>query len=115
VGKYLDSCEEASTPWFSGKYFVEVSSPGVERPLFTEEHFRRFVGRTARFQMKSKDKFDARIDSCQDGVVVAVLGDGSHSSFNVADIRKANVVFEFGAEKNDKHDVKKGSKRGGTK
>ena len=28
-------------------YNLEVSSPGIERRLRTEEHFRRFVGRTA--------------------------------------------------------------------
>ena len=26
-------------------YFLEVSSPGLNRPLFTEEHYKRFIGR----------------------------------------------------------------------
>jgi len=31
-----------------GRYSVEVSSPGRERPLTKPEHFQRFVGRRAR-------------------------------------------------------------------
>ncbi len=34
-----------------GQFTLEVSSPGVERPLFTGEHFARFVGETAAVQL----------------------------------------------------------------
>jgi ribosome maturation factor RimP len=33
------------------RYALEVSSPGIERPLTKPEHFRRFVGRRARVRM----------------------------------------------------------------
>lgn len=32
---------------FPGAYMLEVSSPGIDRPLRTPEHFTRFVGETA--------------------------------------------------------------------
>ena len=34
------------------RYTVEVSSPGIERPLTKPEHFRRFVGRRARVRTR---------------------------------------------------------------
>lgn len=33
-------------------YSLEVSSPGLDRPLRTPEHFRRFLGQTARVRMQ---------------------------------------------------------------
>jgi len=35
----------------SGNYTLEVSSPGVERPLFNAAHFRRFIGHRAAVRM----------------------------------------------------------------
>ena len=32
---------------FPGAYMLEVSSPGIDRPLRTPEHFNRFAGQTA--------------------------------------------------------------------
>src|SRR5215210_224169 len=34
------------------RYALEVSSPGVDRPLTKPEHFRRFVGRRARVRTR---------------------------------------------------------------
>ncbi|NOZ54235.1 MAG: ribosome maturation factor RimP [Gammaproteobacteria bacterium] len=34
-----------------GDYNLEVSSPGLDRPLFTLEHFERFVGRNAKVHL----------------------------------------------------------------
>ena len=34
-----------------GRYTLEVSSPGLDRPLFDLEHFQRFVGHQVRIQL----------------------------------------------------------------
>jgi len=34
------------------RYALEVSSPGIERPLTKPEHYTRFVGRTARIRTR---------------------------------------------------------------
>lgn len=51
VSLALDSAEAGDTPALSrllaGAYNLEVSSPGIERPLSRLPHFRRFVGRLA--------------------------------------------------------------------
>ena len=41
--RLIDAALEANDP-IDGAYTLEVSSPGLERPLRTPEHFRRFVG-----------------------------------------------------------------------
>jgi ribosome maturation factor RimP len=37
-------------------YALEVSSPGIERPLTKPAHFRRFLGRRARFRVREADE-----------------------------------------------------------
>ena len=44
VNRFLD---ENDIPELEGRYYLEVSSPGVERPLFTPEHYARFQRREA--------------------------------------------------------------------
>jgi len=36
---------------FQGRYFLEVSSPGINRPLFELEHYRRAIGRTVKIRL----------------------------------------------------------------
>jgi ribosome maturation factor RimP len=42
----------------SGAYTLEVSSPGINRPLKRPEHFARFVGK--RIRVRTRDKIDGR-------------------------------------------------------
>lgn len=35
-----------------GEYTLEVSSPGLDRPLRTQAHFQRFIGETVRVEMR---------------------------------------------------------------
>jgi ribosome maturation factor RimP len=37
-----------------GGYDLEVSSPGLDRPLYTVEQFRRYVGEAVRIRLKAK-------------------------------------------------------------
>jgi len=36
-----------------GNYDLEVSSPGMDRPLFTAEHYERYVGREANIRLRT--------------------------------------------------------------
>lgn len=62
-GISLDDCERVSVQVtgildindpIRGAYDLEISSPGFDRPLFTLEHFRRFIGHTAQIQLHQK-------------------------------------------------------------
>ncbi len=74
------------------KTSLEVSSPGVERPLRTPEHFRRFVGTEVAVKLRAGTEGDRRVagpieDADDEGVVVA----GRRLAY--ADIERARTVF----------------------
>ena len=56
---------------FPGAYTLEVSSPGIDRPLRTMDHFRRFVGEKA--VVKTTGPIEGR--STFTGVIVSAEGD----------------------------------------
>jgi len=55
----------------SGNYTLEVSSPGVDRPLFAPEQFARFLGERAKVGLKLPQDGRRRLQ----GVIAAVDGD----------------------------------------
>ena len=81
-----------------GGYTLEVSSPGVNRPLRKPEHFARFVGRRVRLQTEEmiggRRKFSGPLHGAAgDGVVV--LQDGHEVFIPFGLIVKANVEYEW--------------------
>ena len=55
----LDECEQVShalAPEFSEQYEVEVSSPGLERPLRAPQHFEQHVGERVRLRQAGKHR-----------------------------------------------------------
>ena len=78
-----------------GRYTLEVSSPGLERPLRRPEHFRRFVGTTVAVKTMPDVEGERReqgvLEMADDeGIVVA----GRRLSYD--DIERARTVFEWG-------------------
>ena len=62
-------------PYLS-EYAVEVSSPGLERPLRTPEHFRNAVGRTVSLRTESRKKrLCAEVLSAGDTAVTVKAGE----------------------------------------
>ncbi|MDR1650412.1 MAG: ribosome maturation factor RimP [Synergistaceae bacterium] len=78
---------------FPGKYFLEVSSPGLERPLYTQEHYRRFAGRYASLSLASGEKVTGQIMSCDGGVVVMRAQDDRDVSLPFGGIKKGNLAY----------------------
>ena len=79
VSAEVSAILDAEDP-IEGRYTLEVSSPGLDRPLRTEEDYRRFAGRLAK--LSSYEPFDGRrhwtgrIVSCEGGVVTLDLEKG---------------------------------------
>ena len=63
-----------------GHYTLEVSSPGLDRPLRTEDDYRRFAGRLAKLssfeQVDGRRHWTGRIVACEGGVVTLELEKG---------------------------------------
>jgi len=61
---------------YTSEYAVEVSSPGIERPLRTPEHFRNVVGRTVALRTESRKKrLRAEVLSAGETAVTVRAGD----------------------------------------
>lgn len=77
------------------RYTLEVSSPGVERPLRTPAHFRRFVGTTVAVRTKAGVEGERRIEGEleeADDHGIRVAG----RSLSYDEIDRARTVFEWG-------------------
>jgi len=77
------------------RYTLEVSSPGVERPLRTPDHFRRFVGTTVAVRTKAGVEGERRIEGeleAADDRGITVAG----RSLAYDEIDRARTVFEWG-------------------
>jgi ribosome maturation factor RimP len=81
----------------SGGYTLEVSSPGIDRPLFTLEHYRKYVG------SKVKIRLQTPIDGQRQfkGILMRVEGDDIYFSSEQSQqelcvpfsrIEKANLI-----------------------
>ena len=52
VSRWLDAPDSVEAAGFGGGYYLEVSSPGLERPLFTPADYERFRGKEARIKTR---------------------------------------------------------------
>ena len=87
----------------SGRYMLEVSSPGVNKPLKRVEHFRRVLGCKVRVRTKAavteKRAWLGRLDEVDEaGIAVSIVvteetGETTRIAFD--EIDKANLEFEF--------------------
>lgn len=80
-----------------GAYSLEVSSPGLDRPLFFDRHFERFRGAPARVKMgvpvAGRRHFKGTLDGCRDGAVI-ILQDGEEHALPLQDISTARLIPE---------------------
>lgn len=84
-------------------YSIEVSSPGLERPLRTPTHFRRALGETVAVKtvpgLEIGRRLKGRLDAADDdGITLAVEPSGDALTIAYPDIEKARTVFVWGPE-----------------
>ena len=81
------------------RYHLEVSSPGVERPLRKERDFVRFTGQKAKLRLHTAshgDKVVTGVLSGADGGKVRVVDGSRNHEISIDQIASARLVFEFG-------------------
>lgn len=85
--------------WIPFSYVLEVSSPGLDRPLVKEGDFRRFAGRNVKVRTRvpaaGQRNFRGRILSVTDGRLMLELAEGKNIEIVLTDIEKANLVAEI--------------------
>ena len=84
---------------FSGSFTLEVSSPGLDRPLRRAHDFERFAGSDVTLTttaMEGRRKFSGTLLGI-DSDVVSLDCDGEKVQINLSDIKKCNVKPDFAA------------------
>ena len=107
TGIRLDDCERVSRQIgalldveepLPGSYTLEVSSPGLDRPLRTLAHFERFVGHEAKIRLgmpiEGRRNFKGRLCGIEDKSVVIDV-DGTQWHLPLDDVVAAHLVPEF--------------------
>ena len=96
VSDQLSGLLDVENP-IQGAYSLEVSSPGLDRPLFFERHFDRFRGVRIRVKMGTpvggRRDFKGTLDGCRDGAVI-LLQDGEEHALPLEDIGTARLIPE---------------------
>ena len=82
----------------STEYNLEVSSPGMDRPLFKEKHYEQSIGEIVQVRlsmpMDERRNFKGKVLAVENGMVNIEV-DGQQFQLAVANIEKGNVVPTF--------------------
>lgn len=100
IGRQLNSLLDVENP-IAGEYTLEVSSPGMDRPLYELEQFRRFVGSDISVRLREafegRRKFQGRLVAVENDEIVMVVDDHEYL-FPHAGVERASVVPQFGSD-----------------
>ena len=97
VSRQISAVLDVEDP-ITDAYNLEVSSPGMDRPLFTLEHYQRFVGEevivSLRIPVANRRKWKGQIKSIENEMITFNV-DGNDEVFAFSNIQKANIVPNF--------------------
>ena len=83
-----------------GRYTLEVSTPGLERPLRTPAHFRGALGADVKVktlpQVEGDRRVEGRISAADDDGVTITDADGGARTLRYDEIERARTVFVWG-------------------
>lgn len=99
VSRQISAVMDVEDP-IDGEYTLEVSSPGMDRPLYTAAHYARYLGETVNIRLRmardGRRRFKGKIIRVeQDDVLIDV--EGKEILMPVDAIDKANIVPNFDA------------------
>ena len=79
----------------AGEYTLEVSSPGLDRPLFIAEHYQQFMGEKIKCKLRmpfnGRRNFTGRLLEANENAITLSIDNESIELF-IEDIEKANLV-----------------------
>jgi ribosome maturation factor RimP len=78
------------------RYMLQVSSPGLERPVVWPEHWRRFVGRQVRIKGKHSARSPVIVLGVPDDETVTLrFNDGTEETIPLREIKEARLVHRW--------------------
>lgn len=97
VSRQISALMDVEDP-ITNEYTLEVSSPGLERPLFSAKQYEAFIGEGVKVQLsmpiQNRRRWKGVIDSV-DGEIICINVDGTLERFALSNIQKANIVPKF--------------------
>jgi ribosome maturation factor RimP len=80
-------------------YTIEVSSPGLDRPLRKIEDYRKNIGKLVKLStnapIKNQRFFIGRMSKVEDDTITLILEDGEELKIPFSQVSKANLKIEF--------------------
>ncbi|MDD5773137.1 MAG: ribosome maturation factor RimP [bacterium] len=94
IDSLLDSCA-----FVSGSYCLEVSSPGLDRPLFGEPDFKKFEGSLVKIKIShaidGQKNFIGYLRGCKDqNIILEEKCSGKNFEINLSNISKAKLEID---------------------
>ena len=97
VSRQVSAILDVEDP-IADKYNLEVSSPGLDRPLFTLPQFERYIGQDIivhlRIPVMERRKWQGKLERIEKDMVTLIV-DGQEQVLVFGNIQKANVVAKF--------------------
>ncbi|MBQ4596397.1 MAG: ribosome maturation factor RimP [Firmicutes bacterium] len=98
VSRFLSEKLDEEDP-IEQNYYLEVSSPGMDRPILTKAHYERYVGSEVEIRLyKGKDgtkNIQGVLDSIEGETVTVTDHDNKKWELELAEIAKANLSVIF--------------------
>lgn len=97
VSRQVSAVLDVEDP-IADKYNLEVSSPGLDRPLFTLAQFERYIGQDIlvhlRIPMLDRRKWQGKLEKIENDMLTIIV-DGQAQVLVFGNIQKANVIPKF--------------------
>ena len=95
VSRQVSALLDVEDP-IAGEYTLEVSSPGVDRPLYSVEQYAKYVGSEVNLKLRravdGRRKFKGQIIKVS-GDIVGLLVEGTEYDLEHSEIEKASIVY----------------------
>ncbi len=96
VSRAISRAMDETDP-IEGEYLLEVSTPGIDRPLLKAAHWRRQLGRTVDLRLRDGQRLSGRVLEA-DEVAATLDVDGQATTIEYDRVKKARARVEFTAD-----------------
>jgi ribosome maturation factor RimP len=94
VSKEVSAILDHYTQMGEMPFTLEVTTPGIDRPLTLGRHWKKNIGRLVKITPKTGEKYIGRIASVKDNAVTIEMK-GKESEISFAEISRAQIEVEF--------------------
>lgn len=94
VSKEVSAILDNYTQMGEMPFTLEVTTPGIDRPLTLGRHWKKNVGRLVKITPKTGEKYIGRIASVKENAVTIEMK-GKESEISFAEISRAQIEVEF--------------------